>query len=81
MSAQKKPYATRATDFLRDLCMTKLYSDVNLVVNDEEIPAHRNILAAHSEIFHNVFTSKESKSYRLSNLSTSDFATFKLVLR
>lgn len=67
-------------DFVRDLCLKKTFADVTLLVGDEEIPAHRFVLASQSRHFFNAFSSEDSCPGRISNLRT-DADTLKLILR
>lgn len=78
MSAEEN---SRATIFLRNLCLTDEYSDVTLLVNNEEkIPAHRNILASQSQFFALVHPTA-SKTYNMVTGPQANVATLKQLLR
>ncbi|XP_022234899.1 BTB/POZ domain-containing protein 9-like [Drosophila obscura] len=66
---------------LNSLCMNKLYSDVELVVEDQHLPAHRLILAARSEYFRALLYGGMSESEKsVIRLPEVSLEAFKIIL-
>lgn len=58
---QKKVLKGKDTDYIshfNKLFLDKTYSDISFCVEEQEIPAHKNILAVRCHYFHNMFSSK-----------------------
>lgn len=52
-------------DMLKTVYQKMLYPDIIFVVQGQEFPAHKGILAARCKFFENMFASKPSYSMRI----------------
>ncbi|XP_050426004.1 BTB/POZ domain-containing protein 9-like isoform X3 [Adelges cooleyi] len=69
-------------EFIRDLYLSDRCSDVVLVVGKERLPAHRIILASHSEYFRRVFYEDDKESHKSEvNLSDAPVTSFEILLK
>ncbi|XP_050427019.1 BTB/POZ domain-containing protein 9-like [Adelges cooleyi] len=69
-------------EFIRNLHLSDICSDVVLFVGEERLPAHRIILASHSEYFRRVFFEDDKKSHKSEvNLSDAPVTSFEMLLK
>ncbi|XP_041450087.1 BTB/POZ domain-containing protein 9-like [Drosophila obscura] len=63
------------------LCMNELYSDVEFLVEEQRLPAHRNILAARSEYFRAMLYGDMAESKEREIRLEVPVETFKMIMR